>query len=537
MKRALIMGLMMLGLAAPAAAAPPEKPRLIVAIAVDQFSADLFAEYRSRFTGGLKTLQEGAVFPSGYQSHAASETCPGHSTILTGAHPARTGIIANSWFNLAAPRADKKVYCVEDETVPGSSSTNGTISPVHLKVPTLGDRMKAADRRSRVVAVSGKDRAAIMMGGAKADETWWFASRGFGGYAGRALHPAVARVNQRIGAMLAGPVAAPTIPAVCEARLSPIPPGKDGSIGGGLPARAAGDGRNYRASPDLDADTLELASQFVADMKLGQGPAVDLLAVSLSATDYVGHRYGSGGPEMCAQLTALDAALGRFFDMLKARGIPFVVTLTADHGGHDLPERIRDRAIGDATRVSPGLAPEAMNKAIAAELGISGPVIFGDAPFGDIYISRDLPADQRQRALMSARRRYLADDQVAAVFTQAELRAVARPTLPPDEWTLAERAAASFDPERSGDLIVLLKPHVTPIAGAFGATHGSPWDYDRRVPILFWSPGMTGFEQPLPVETVDIVPTLAALIGLSLPAGEIDGRCLDLDAGAGSTCR
>src|SRR6185503_1326344 len=107
---------------APAAAEDRPPPKLIVAISVDQFSADLFAQYRQHFTGGLKRLSEGVVFPSGYQAHAATETCPGHSTILTGSRPARTGIIANNWFAQGAARADKNVYCAEDERVPGSSS-------------------------------------------------------------------------------------------------------------------------------------------------------------------------------------------------------------------------------------------------------------------------------------------------------------------------------------------------------------------------------------------------------------------------------
>ena len=106
--------------AAQAADRPP--PKLIVAISVDQFSADLFAQYRQHFTGGLKRLSEGVVFPSGYQSHNMTETCPGHSTILTGDHPARTGIIANEWYDQDIARPDKKVYCSEDPTVPGSSS-------------------------------------------------------------------------------------------------------------------------------------------------------------------------------------------------------------------------------------------------------------------------------------------------------------------------------------------------------------------------------------------------------------------------------
>ena len=103
----------------PQLAQPARPPKLVVAISIDQFSADLFDEYRPRFTGGLARLASGTVYRNGYQGHAATETCPGHSTILTGARPSRTGIIANSWFDLTQARSDKGVYCAEDERVAG----------------------------------------------------------------------------------------------------------------------------------------------------------------------------------------------------------------------------------------------------------------------------------------------------------------------------------------------------------------------------------------------------------------------------------
>ena len=131
----------------PAAPAqPPRPPRLIVAISVDQFSADLFAEYRQHFTGGLRRLSQGAVFPAGYQAHAATETCPGHSTILTGSRPARTGIIANNWFDLGAAREDKYIYCSEDERVPGSTSRE--LHRLALSSARAGARRSDAPRRS-----------------------------------------------------------------------------------------------------------------------------------------------------------------------------------------------------------------------------------------------------------------------------------------------------------------------------------------------------------------------------------------------------
>ena len=530
---------------APVSPAPPQAaaraaPKLIIAIAVDQFSADLFAEYRSHFSGGLARLAGGVVFPSGYQSHAATETCPGHSTILTGSRPARTGIVANSWFDFSIARGDKKIYCAEDESVEGSSSEKYTVSDVHLRVPTLGDRMKTADPRSRVVSVAGKDRAAVMLGGHKTDQIWWWGSAGFTSYAGRAEPASVSRINTRLDDELSAATPAPALPALCSTRVRPIAILPDASVGDAFAARGAGDRRAFRARPDFDAATLELATGLLDELRLGAGDTTDLLTIGLSATDYVGHSYGTEGPEMCQQLLALDTMLGDFLKTVDARGISYAVVLTADHGGHDLPERNHQHAIPEAARVTTDVMPSAIDVRVTKALGLEGFFIGGDSPFGDFYVARDIPEDQRAKVITEAVATLRALPQVAMVLTRADIAAAPKPDLPPEAWTLAQRAAANFDRERSGDLYVILKPRITPIpdgSGGYVATHGSAWDYDRRVPMLFWWPEISPFEQPNSVETVDILPTLASLIGLGIPAGEIDGRCLDLDASAATSCR
>jgi predicted AlkP superfamily pyrophosphatase or phosphodiesterase len=523
-----------------ASAQPPQRPRLIVAISVDQFSADLFAQYRQYFTGGLRRLEQGVVFPSGYQSHAATETCPGHSTILTGDRPARTGIIANNWYDQGAARADKYVYCAEDERIAGSSSDHYTVSDLHLRVPTLGDLMHRADPRSRVVAVAGKDRAAIMMGGHTPDQRWWWDGHNFVGLAGLAAPGPVTRINARVADALAHARDPMPLPDVCESRSRPIAvPGRAEPVGTGRFARAAGDRGALRASPEFDALILALASGMRDDMHLGEGQATDLLAIGLSATDYVGHGFGTGGSEMCIQVLALDRILGEFFAGLDRAGIDYVVMLTADHGGHDLPERIDEQADSQAARSDPALNASAMGRMLGARLHLQGPVLLGDGPFGDIYLDRALPPPARARALAAAVAAYRAHPQVAAVYTRGEIAATPSPSGPPETWSLLQRARASFDPQRSGDFYVMLRPRITPIADASHgsvATHGSVWDYDRRVPILFWRRNMAGFEQPLSVETVDIMPTLAGLIGLPLAPGSVDGRCLDLVVGPETSC-
>ncbi|MBA3879265.1 MAG: alkaline phosphatase, partial [Sphingobium sp.] len=219
--------------------------------------------------------------------------------------------------------------------------------------------------------------------------------------------------------------------------------------------------------------------------------------------------------------------------------IDYEVVLTADHGGHDLPERNRDHAAPDAARIDPALNPKGIGAQVAARLKLTGEILFGD-PVGDVWIDPKLTAAQRAAVTKEALALYRAHPQVAAAFSRAEIEAAPAPAGPAETWSLIERAKASYHPARSGDIVVALKPRITPIADptrGYVATHGSFWDYDRRVPILFWRKGMTGFEQPLAVETVDIAPTLAATIGFKLGAPQVDGRCLDLDPGVGDSCR
>ncbi|MCY7279610.1 MAG: alkaline phosphatase family protein, partial [Sphingomonas bacterium] len=315
----------------------PRPPKLVIAISVDQLSADLFDEYRPRLTGGLARLATGSAFRNGYQGQNATETCPGHSTILTGALPSRTGIIANNWHDLSQARSDKAVYCAEDERIAGSSSAKYTVSPIHLKVRTLGEYMKAANPASRSVAVAGKDRAAVMMSGQRPDQRWyWDGTKYSTDLAGVTVPTSVGAANQTVAALVAAPGLPLSLPADCAAKARSIPVG-DGklAVGSGRFARAAGDARGFRASPAFDGMTLALAARLIGELQLGKGPANDIIAIGLSATDYVGHSYGGGGAEMCLQLHSLDRDLGDFLGLLDRAGLDYAVVLTADHGGED----------------------------------------------------------------------------------------------------------------------------------------------------------------------------------------------------------
>lgn len=523
-------------------------PKLIVAISVDQFGANLFDQWRGKFTGGLKRLAGGIVYPSGYQTHAATETCPGHSTLLTGKHPNKTGIVGN---NVRDPATGRSVYCLLDETVTlalveESRPPPAKVSPAKLAASTVGEWLKAASPESRVVAISSKDRGAINMAGHDPDGVFWMAAgKGFTTYvkpgedAQKKLAP-VAGVNAQIAKVWT------TLPkwnyahADCRALASTwtlgydefksvLPPQQWGVVNDPEAIR-----KDVMASPIADDLTLAGARGLIKYYKLGKGTATDLLAVSFSATDYVGHRFGTQGPEMCEQLYRLDASLGSLFADLDALKIPYVVVLSADHGGSDFTERLAARGY-DAERIEAGAILARVNLALRKQFNLDAdpldPRSLEDANIAPAFAAR------KAELAAAAVKLIAAEPGVAGAFTQDTLLATPVPNgKPADEWTLQERYAASTFKGRSADIAVALKPEATaaqPAVRAYIAGHGSPWDYDRRVPILFWWKGAPSQNRMLPIETVDIAPTLAAVLGVAPPA-DIDGRCLPLaDFGKG----
>lgn len=514
----------------PAIAQPAPPPKLIIALSIDQFSADLYDEYRPVLFGGIGRLSRGTAYRNGYQSHNATETCPGHSTIMTGSRPSRTGIIANFWFDLSQSRSDKAVYCSEDERVPGTSSLAYTVSPYHLRVPTLGDLLKRARPGSRNVAVAGKDRSAVMMGGRAVDQRWYWDGKTFvTDLQGAAMPRSVAAAKTAVANAVAQEMPALEMPALCQGKSRVVPiEGGGAPVGAGAFARKAGDLRNFRASPEFDGATLALAASLLEEMQLGRGTSTDIISIGLSGTDFVGHGYGTEGAEMCLQLFSLDRDLGDFFRLLDSKGIDYLVVMTADHGGQDIPERKREQGVPGAARVDAKLTAKEIGAAVGSQLGFKGPVLYGEGSFGDMYVDRALSPADRTRAKAAAVAAFRAHPQVEAVFTNEQLAATPSPVSSPDKWSLIERARASFDAERSGDFVVLLKRDITPIPNTtiYIATHGSAWDYDRRVPILFWRRDMASSDRAEAIETVDIMPTLAAAIGLPVDQGSIDGKCL-----------
>ena len=478
-------------------------------------SSDLWDEYRAQFAGGFARLAGGTAFRNGYQSHAATETCPGHSTILTGSRPSRTGIIANY---LVRPVADaaptKRSIAPRTSASRARRRLNYTVSPLHLKVPTLGELMKRRTPASRNVAVGGKDRSAVMMGGQIADQRWYWNGKAFvTDLKAAAVPKTLAAVNTAVAAAIAAPQAGAGPAALVHRQVARRADRRRRQAGRGGDLRPRG--RQRRRLPLLAGVRRRdprARRRLFQEMQLGRGSATDILSIGLAGTDFVGHSYGTEGSEMCLQLFSLDRDLGDFFALLDRTGIDYAVVLTADHGGQDIPERLREQGVPERSAGRSGACRlGGRRRRSAPGSACTGPVLIGESAFGDIYLDRALKPADRARALDAAVATYRAHPQVEAVYTSDQLRRIA----------FADRFARQMEPDRARPRLVrsralgrLHRPveaatsRPIPDTRCYVATHGSPWDYDRRVPILFWRPAMAAAARDEAVETVDIMPTL-----------------------------
>jgi hypothetical protein len=368
-----------------------------------------------------------------------------------------------------------------------------------------------------------------MMGGRAVDERWYWDGKAWASDRADAKPPisvmGVRGFSDRWFASSQEPL---DVPALCQARATPYAVSPTVTVGNGRFARAAGDARAFRTMPQFDSLTLALGMSLIREMKLGQGPATDVISIGLSATDYIGHSYGWGGQEMCLQVLNLDRDLEGFLVQLDQSKVDYALVLSADHGGQDAVERLRAGGNAKAERADPALNPSEVGKPLAPQLGLTGDVLVGDGVGGDVWLDRAIPAKDRPRALGAAVARYKAHRQVEAVFTAAEIGRTAKPSGDPSRWNLVQRVRASFDPARSGDLYVVLKEGVSTVAkpaAGYVASHGTVWDYDRRVPVMFVAPGLRPAAPTAAVDTVDILPTVASWIGLKLAPGSVDGVC------------
>ncbi|MBI4540949.1 MAG: alkaline phosphatase family protein [Gemmatimonadetes bacterium] len=500
-------------------AAQEERPALIVLIAVDQLRADLLERYDSLFTGGLRRLMDqGRYYASGVHDHAGTETAPGHATLATGVFPSRHGIVQNDWDEKVAA-GWRTVYNTADTTerIVGMPAQEGR-SPRNLLREGLADWVAAADTAALIVSISGKDRSAILLGGKVRGHVYWFADTG-GRFATstyyRAEYPLwLDRFHREwVEPLTTDTVWASSVPAAAAAltRRDTVPYEGDGAHTY-FPHRFSEEGRGgtatdyfrwFARTPFLDAATLALARTAVEALALGKDPATDLLAVGLSQTDRVGHDYGPLSREQLDNLLRVDRELGEFLGFLdQAVGEGrYVLALSADHGVATVPEYLQELG-RPGRRVLYGEVAAVMK---AIERAAAGPDT----------------ADAADRIAAAVER----FDFVADAVPYHELAG----GEPADSFiTLFQH---SYHPGRLTPPLGRFGIEVRLTEGTIisdrrtGTGHGSPYLYDRHVPVLLLGPGVVPGRSSEHVRTVDVAPTLARLAGVPVP-GDLDGRAL-----------
>lgn len=501
----------------PAKAAASRGPKLVVILVIDQFRYDYLVRFRPQFVErGFKLLLSGANFVNCRFDYASTATCPGHATLFTGAYPNVHGIISNDWYDSARAR---RTYCVEDPdtTVVGGTAGPG-FSPRSLKGSTLGDELRIASGfESKVIAISLKDRAAVLPGGHTANAAYWYDPKTghfvTSTYYMPSLPPWVGRFNDSAPAR-----------AYCGHNWTALPetPESDGrtlSEFEPVPGEPC-PGPKFLSwldnTPFMNEIELNFARQAIQSERLGQGKAVDLLAVSLSVNDYIGHAHGPYSSEVAEVTLRTDRYLSEFFRQLdRLVGLNNVwIVLTADHGVAPNPYFIKSHKLGDGNAPLKAVKT-AVEEALSREFGPDQWIAFLDE-FA-LYLNADTLKKHDAnpgRAESVAAQAAASVPGVAAAYTRSQLATGNLPDSP-----LARKASNSFNSQRSGDVILIFDPYAVAVEGVIGTTHGTAWNYDAQVPLIFWGTPFKPGTYAAPSQPIDLAATLAVALELTQPSG------------------
>ena len=493
---------------------PAQAPSLIVFITVDQMREDYFERFSSQFTGGLGRLYKGgAFFTNAFHDHAITETAPGHSVTMSGRFPAHTNIVMNA-------------AGVPDAKAPLIGGGGPGASPFRFRGTVLIDWLRAKDPASRALSVSRKDRGAILPMGRAKQSVFWYATNGHfttSTYYADTLPTWVNQFNDRkIPQTYAGKSWNPLLPLKEYSEPDSIPLenfGRDFVFPHPFPGDPDQTARLFTEYPPMDSLTAQFALDGLNAMGLGRGPHPDILAVSFSTTDAVGHRYGPDSRELHDQILRLDKYLGIFIDSLyKVRDSSKIVfALTADHGTAPYPElrAARERTKAQRADVAPTIYT-AMARLQNAGAD-SATLHFED---GIIWLDRDkttragLKPDSVLEALAKALRKL---DGVGRVDFVKDL---AKTDTTKD--AVARRWLHMLPSDLPADLVVSLAPYAY-YAGVTMSTHGTPNDYDAHVPVVFYGPWFKAGKYSQKALVADMAPTLAAIAGVT-PSEPVDGK-------------
>jgi predicted AlkP superfamily pyrophosphatase or phosphodiesterase len=537
------MGVAVLSLFALVVVAGAKPPRLAVVISVDQMRADYLERFRPYFgaDGFNRLTTGGAYFTHNYYNHGVTITAPGHATLLSGVNANIHGIVQNEWRD---PKTFIEGNSVEDVASPlvglapqGPVAAKSGRSPRNFLGTTVGDRLKEKyGAKAKVFGVADKDRASILMAGAKADGAYWgeegifvtstYYRRELPAWvrAYNAAHPVEADYG-KVWERLLDPAIYDRVQGPDDATGEFVGHGLTRTfpkhIDGGKPGLSS----SFYWALDLapwNNDLVEgLAERLIEVEQLGTDPTPDLLCVGFSQTDRIGHSYGPDSHEVMDSYLRLDLTLARFLSYLDRKIGPdgYVVVLTADHGVGPIPEQtVEKHGAGAGGRIRPSEFDAYLKQALETE--------WGALPEENYWLVRDgtgarinpaalaakqLTSSRVQQAIRAAALKFPG---VAEVWTRDEL------TSDQPLGGFGERIRLSYHVERSADVVFVFKPYWLLSAATNPAGHGSPYDYDSHVPQVWFGAGIKPGVRPERVAAEDLAPTLAQLLGVDLPAAK-----------------
>ncbi len=508
----------------------PNPPKLVVGIVVDQMRFDYLYKYWNKFgDGGFKKLvNDGYQCKNLQYNYVPTYTGPGHSSIYTGTTPARHGIISNDWFNR---ETNSGIYCTDDKsvkTVGSSTEKVGQMSPRNLLSTTVGDELRVASMlKSRVYGIALKDRAAILPAGHIANAAYWFDGESgnwvSSSFYGNALPDWITRFNKQQKAMTyLNQNWKPLLPieqyTESLADKTPYETPFKGTTSVTFPydlkkLMVDNGGQNLiRSTPFGNSFTNDFTLELIKKEKLGQGNFTDMLCVSFSSTDYVGHQFGTDAVETEDVYLRLDADLKILLDSLEATigKENLLVFLSADHGGATVPSYLMDlHAPGGYMNYEP--VESELKTWLKTQTGIDSNIIgiFND----QVYLNET--ALKANGTNISETELLVADwllsiKGIHSSITASDLRR--------NEFTTGTNhfIQKGFHPKRSGNVIITLEPNWMEYHQT-GTTHGSPYSYDTRVPMLWYGWKIEHGESVLPYFIEDIAPTISWMLNIPFP--------------------
>jgi hypothetical protein len=500
---------------AAAAILPAAPPKLVLAIVIDQFRYDYLLRFRSDYHSGFaRLLEKGAVFTDAHYLHAATVTAVGHGTFLTGATPSISGIIANEWYDRESGQTVTSVSDPATKLVGGNTDRAGS-SPRRLLVSTVGDELKIQHGESRVIGISIKDRSAILPAGHMADGAYWYDDHAnawvTSSYYRGELPDWAKKLNQEQ-------------PAARYAGAKWLPFDAKGDSAKPFCSMTKDTGVRFcgsiEATPWGNEMIEEFAERALEGENLGHHASTDVLAVSFSSNDYVGHAVGPDDPAVRDISIRTDRLLGKLFDAIDGRigaGNTLVI-LTADHGVAPVPEVNQARKMPGG-RLNGGELTAKITDALTKRFGPGKWLLASSG--GMLYFNQDLIRAQKldpAEVELVAAESGLEQHHVARVYTRSQLVDGA---VQHDE--ISRAFSVGFFGQRSGDLFVLQEPYY--LFEATGTSHGTPYDYDNHIPVIFLGPGIKPGKYSARIAVNDIAPTLAEILNVEQPSGSI-GRIL-----------